>query len=176
MPRNKYTLKYHPWAVDILEEAAGILNHLGYKWWLSAGTLLGTYRDNQLIPHDQDIDVGVQELCDHDEIIDAFSVNDYEVLAQGIHQIAFIKRGVIFDIYFYRKEGNKLVCDVSDVGRIIKPYRLFKKLGRINFNHHYYPTPKPIEDYLVIRYGSDWHIPKTKKVPWTEESQNFVKF
>jgi hypothetical protein len=42
-------------------ELIKILNESRLKWWIDSGTLLGLYRDNQFLPNDADIDLGI--LC-----------------------------------------------------------------------------------------------------------------
>lgn len=164
-----------PWAVEILEEGAGILRAIGCKWWLSSGTMLGLHREGKLLDHDDpDLDVGVLEPVNHELIKESFAHNSFELFAEGSHQLIFKKKKVLFDIYFYRREKDKLVCEIHGLGKIIKPAGLFDKLGSIKFRNHLYPTPKPIEGYLVVRYGPDWYIPKKKKESWIKETPALI--
>lgn len=167
---KRLTMKDTPWAVEILQEGRMLLNSLGVKWWLSSGTMLGIYREGKLIDHDDpDLDVGIEEPADHEEITRAFLEAGFEPYATGSHQLVFKKRQVLFDIYFYKREAENQVCFIEGLGSIIKPYSLFKSLGTIEFMGDVYPTPKPINEYLVVRYG-DWWVPKKEKRPWTEET------
>lgn len=168
------TMEQTPWAPEILAEGAGILDLLSIKWWLSAGTILGIYRDGKLIPHDTDLDVGAQEPLDHEVTKSAFFERGFEAVAFSTFQLAFRKREVIFDIYLFEKVGENLVCEITKQGKMAKPYRLFEKLGTLQFEGKFYPTPQPVEEYLRVRYG-DWQTPKTEKVDWMEEAHNFVK-
>ena len=44
---------------DILRSINSICNDNGYHIWLEYGTLLGAVRNNQIIPHDIDMDFGI---------------------------------------------------------------------------------------------------------------------
>ena len=46
-------------AIPILQKGCEVLENLGLKYWLSAGTLLGIHRDKKLIDHDTDIDIEI---------------------------------------------------------------------------------------------------------------------
>ncbi len=157
-----------PHAKDVLAAGAKILDGLGMKWWLSAGTALGFHRGGGFIPHDTDIDVGVEGL--HPDLVQAFINGGFaEYMFNQDFQRAFSKGNVVFDIYIFNKQGNKMVSDTS-IGRIIKPYKLFTQLGAIKFDGKEYPAPSPIEEYLEIRFGSDWRIPQKKKGLWYENA------
>jgi len=43
----------------MLLKTIDILNEKGFKYWLEAGTLLGIFRDGDLIPWDYDADIGI---------------------------------------------------------------------------------------------------------------------
>jgi len=163
-----------PWAHEILEEGAGILNSLGVTWWLEAGALLGIYREGKLLDHDDpDIDVTILEPANHDEIEKAFLNEGYVLYAHGPHQTVMKKRSVLFDISFYVREEDKVVMFIEDAGTAIQDLHLFDPLGEIEFMGHKYPVPNNIEEYLVKRYG-DWKTPKKEKKPWTHPGETLV--
>lgn len=173
---SRLTMKDTPWATEILREGAELLNRLGLKWWVSAGTLLGIHREGHLIDHDDpDIDVGVEEVVNHEAIKEAFFERDFELFAEGMHQIVFKKDKVLFDIYFYKQKDDLMVCEIFGLGVIEKPYSLFDKLGTIRFEDTLYPCPTPVDEYLTVRYG-DWRTPKTKKEPWENETPALKKY
>lgn len=162
-----------PQASFVLEGGADVLDELGVKWWLSAGTMLGLYRDGGFIPHDTDIDVGVLGEPSK-EMDEAFKSAGYLELRFMPFQRAFQKDNVVFDIYFFQQLNDTLICD-CDIGRLIKPASLFDTLGTIEFLGREYPTPNPVETYLEVRYGKDWKIPKTKKDTWEQDAANLHK-
>ena len=51
-----------PYRVEVFAAVVDLLNSMKIKWWISDGTLLGWYRNNQcMLPHDYDMDIGVLE-------------------------------------------------------------------------------------------------------------------
>ena len=152
----KLTMKDTPWAKEILEEAADLMNEAGVHWWLECGVLLGIYREGKLIDHDdQDIDFTVLEPADHYAIKRVFESQNYTLFAEGPHQLVMKKRDVLVDISFYALEDNDLVMRIEGAGRAVQPYSLFNPLGEVEFNGRTYPTTNDIEAYLVQRY-EDW--------------------
>lgn len=167
-----------PWAKDILNEGADILDKLGVKWWIEAGTLLGIYREGKLLDHDDpDLDVTVQEPADHEKLEKAFLKAGFDFYClPSRHQLAMVKNEVIFDINFYEQQDNDLVMTIYGAGKIVQDYSLFDKLGKIKFNGRVFPTPQPIETYLEKRYH-DWKTPKKKKRSFMHpgETKNWFK-
>ena len=55
--------------------------------------------------------------------------------------------------------------------------KFFKKenLGSFNFRGKQYPMPGAIEEWLEMRYGNDWRVPKTYKGDWKEECFDMKK-
>lgn len=157
-----------PQAKDVLRAAAEVLDGLGVKWWLSAGTALGFHRDGGFIAHDTDIDVGVEGLDPN--LVKAFlDAGFVEYRFDQDFQRAFSKNDVIFDIYIFQKEGSKMVSKTA-VGRIVKPYKLFTHLDLLLFDNKLYPVPSPIERYLEVRFGKTWRIPQTSKGNWMDDA------
>uniref|UniRef100_A0A1X7UCL4 LicD/FKTN/FKRP nucleotidyltransferase domain-containing protein n=1 Tax=Amphimedon queenslandica TaxID=400682 RepID=A0A1X7UCL4_AMPQE len=51
-----------PYRVEVFAAVVNLLNSMKIKWWISDGTLLGWYRNNQsILPYDYDMDIGVIE-------------------------------------------------------------------------------------------------------------------
>lgn len=44
---------------DLVDHFAGVADELGVTWWADYGTLLGAVRNQGIIPHDKDADLGV---------------------------------------------------------------------------------------------------------------------
>lgn len=172
---KRLTMKDTPWAVDILREGAGLLDKLGVKWWLECGALLGIHREGKLLDHDDpDLDITIPEPVDHDAIREVFLESGFEVFAEGNHQLVLKKRDVLFDISYYRIEGDQLVMEIFGAGKAVQPLSLFEPLGEIPFAGRLYPTTNNVEAYLVQRYGEDWRVPKDEKRPWTEPGETLV--
>jgi phosphorylcholine metabolism protein LicD len=159
-----------PHAPEVLAAGADLLDGLKLCWWLSSGTALGVWRDGGLIPHDTDLDVGVLAEPGAFEALDAaFPATGFTSYRQMPYQRAYMCRGVVFDVYVYRRENHHLVAD-TDSGRLIKPADLFDSLTTVEFAGRSYPMPNPPEDYLACRYGPKWRTPAKSKRPWHTET------
>lgn len=151
-----------PHAPSILIEGASRFA----KYWLSAGTALGLYRDNDLIEGDTDIDIAMIGYDGIEKEIRG-KMADYELLRTTHHedkpmQLAYRKNEVIFDIYIHWPEGDNYV-NYGERGKQIMPARIYKQAMKLPTKYGDFYFPDPIEEYLTIRYGSDWHIPQRIK-------------
>jgi hypothetical protein len=170
------------------ENFGGSLSEI--KWWASAGTALGLYRDKSLLPWDTDIDFGIKGDWDKPEAITmaldgafplwerhtaitykdrpmVFTVGDTTrgrpiVTEPDVMPNWLSRKGLIVDLYFYWEglEPNTLV-NFSKVGIYRKPAELVANPCRIvTPRYGTVPIPTPTDRYLDWRYGTDWHIRK----------------
>ena len=156
-------------ARDNLELFADIMERHSIKFWLSEGTALGAIREGRFIPHDDDIDVAIND-TDHQRFFnDAFI--DLEksgfVIAKVWNDgnfITFIRRGEALDVDFV-KDGRP--CMFLSRGKFglggtcadVESY--ITNLRRISFYDRDYWCPS--DDYLVHQYGPDWKTPITSR-------------
>jgi hypothetical protein len=146
------------------------LEHLGF--WLSAGTVLGLYRDDGFIPHDTDIDFEVLAFSgyDYETLISLFEGEGFLLQRKVLHdgevmQLAFTKDFVLIDLYFYYSWTNDCFINCNDSGVFRLPKKFFDGVTRING----FRVPCPVDDYLVYRYGSEWRKPAGSKGDWAAE-------
>lgn len=96
-----------------LNNIASSFSHLPY--FIFFGSLLGFTRENQLIPHDDDIDFGlhISHKKEAIEILNKLklkvSVKEYVVSAENLN----LKSGNNIDFYFYFEKNGKLVFPAS---------------------------------------------------------------
>jgi hypothetical protein len=160
----------NPLAEQVMKKGCDLLDRVGIKWWLSAGTVLGIRRDDALIYHDTDIDCGALDATDSFPALDElFREEGFRHLRSTSHQRAYMYLGTIFDVYTFNRHGDEVTAMVDDIEQV-KPYRLFETLGTIEFRGRTYPTPNPLDEYLEVRYGPDWRTPKTSKSNWREDT------
>ena len=165
----------------ILRETKKILNGLRLNWWISAGTALGLYRDqlsNEFLKKDTDLDIGILGLSKEeiDTLVHSFIGNGFSLVkalqADGKEfQIVFVKDDILVDIYLFElesswKTGIIGIVNHNEHGIMRKPF-LFP-LTKIKG----YPMLNPPELYLEIRFGPNWRIPSSKKIPWQFEAAN----
>jgi hypothetical protein len=149
----------------MLREAKEILDGLGIVFFLRHGTCLGAVRDHALIEWDDDIDIG--------SIIGLHGLTEEAI---NLAAEAFRARG--YDVSISETD-EQLVVDLNRPGapmgwtchRIIDdniyqwpglpiPVSLHVNLKRIDFLGENFNVPNPPEEYLRLKYGPEWMIPK----------------
>jgi hypothetical protein len=97
--------------ITALMHVLKVLDTLHIERWICFGTLLGLIRDNDLIPWDTDLDIGVMSGIDRDLLIHIFKENDISLIddGRGSDFLMFSHLDVRIDINIFRHEGIKLV-------------------------------------------------------------------
>ncbi len=166
----EYSLKYNPPMDPVvaernLKEVKRILDQLGVVFLLSSGVCLGATRDYAFIPWDDDIDLlsvmGINGLTEESVAAVAATVRDKGYFTreiQGTHSktIVMIKDhvragwecGSITDDAIYAYPGIKL------------PANMFTQPKEIDFLGEKFLVPNPPEEYLRLKYGAEWMVPK----------------
>lgn len=168
---------------NVLAKGCNIVKELNYKYWISAGTLLGLHRDGNVIPHDTDLDIEIQILENVDELglISRFGEQGFVLIRsmydddKNIVQLAFIEKysNIIFDIYFFKQSGDQLISK-TDCGLLFYNINNFINLTSININGFDFPCPEP-NQYCLDRYGVDWNVPKKNKQAWALDANNIKR-
>ena len=158
-----------------------ILENLQCKYWCSAGTCLGLVREVKgWISHDTDIDVevlvkGKEPFWITREFLNLGYKPIREIVYKGkVMQLAFMdKDSIIFDIYFYyeKSSDNEYFVNFNDMGKLLMPKRLVQETEVVKG----YKCPKPVNEYLVLRFGEDWRIPKSSKSGWGSDAGELLK-
>ncbi len=152
-------------AEALLQEAKQILDQLGLVFFLRHGTCLGAVRDNAFIAWDDDLDIG--------SVIGLYGLTEEHVRSAAD---VFKEHG--FDARINENELN-LSVDLKKSGthidwtcyRIIDdsiyqrpvvqiPVSLHTDLKEIDFLGAKFLVPNPPEEYLGLKYGPEWIIPK----------------
>jgi len=152
-------------AAKALKEAKNILDGFGVSFFLRQGTCLGAIRDNDLLPWDDDVDIGsiigFHGLTEKslDSIIDAF--RDHGFLARIDRMnvspyIPLVKYSTRIDWQCYKVVDNCII----QYPFLKSPLSLFTELKEITFLEETFLVPNPPEEYLRLKYGDDWKIPK----------------
>ena len=146
-------------AYEIIKEGCSLMK----SYWLASGTMLGLYREGDLIEWDTDIDVETTEIVDLQRFHDAGFKLLRKMESDRIYQHAFIKKDVIFDVYYFYKEGKELI-NYNDFGVAVQPYKLFFPRGEFEWKGQKWQVPNDVEEYLELRY-KNWRTP-TKAKSW----------
>jgi hypothetical protein len=161
---------------DNLRDVAGALEKMGVMWWIEAGTFLGCIRENgRFIQHDSDIDIGVMGDAAADELTYKLTEIGFRVehvfgrKGRGM-EIAYTRRGVKVDVFYFYREGDKAWMAAWKnyyVGKVGE-----SRMIRLDFDADlmcfpiqkimegvYVNCPNEPERYLIARYGKDWRKP-----------------
>ena len=154
-----------PSATRVLLEIKEVMDEAGVIFFLRQGTCLGAIRDNAFIPWDDDIDVG--------SIIGLHGLSEetVESVAQTLRERGFllrierndyslyvpmIKESLRIDWSCYRVLDNAVFMYPG----IRIPVRFLTDLKEIEFLGKRFLVPNPPEEYLEVKYGPDWRVPK----------------
>ncbi len=98
-------------ALNNLVEISKILEKYKVKYWLTDGTLLGLYRENNFISYDKDTDIGVDfETFNIEcflELKNNFKIQHIFGYVEDCFEIALNKDGVKTDLFFFYKNNDK---------------------------------------------------------------------
>ena len=184
-----YTLKYNP-PMDLavaernLKEIKGILDGLGVVFLLGSGSCLGATRNKAFIPWDDDVDlltvIGANGLTEEklDTAVAALREKGYfvgELDAPHSTTKMTVKDHVRISLEALRIEDD---CVYAYPG-ISLPALMFIHPKEIEFLGERFNVPNPPEEYLALKYGAEWMVPKkagayekdvVEKMPVTELS------
>jgi hypothetical protein len=144
----------------LIDEVHSIFDKYKVPFWLSEGTALGIFRDNDLISHDDDIDIGF-----HAQYYDKFINNIIPELHKNNYYINnhlnlywIEKNNFIIDINMIEPNNvaiDKFFAPSNDVIPFLTEFYQKKWRNKI------WNLPK--EHYYEYVYGKDWMIPLRKK-------------
>jgi phosphorylcholine metabolism protein LicD len=169
MKHDKKLMKKH------LREVVDVLDKYGIKWWIDCGTLLGFYRDGDIIDGDLDTDIGIlQETWNWEALFELHRLgyrvwNMYGFEGKGT-ELSLFKDDIKTDIYFYYKlDGVRWLAmwnnggmRKEDIIPMSFPEIIIEEIEQQEFVGQKWNVPTNIEDYLTIRYGS-----------WKRKNPNF---
>jgi hypothetical protein len=140
--------------------------------FIISGTLLGYARNNDLLPHDKDIDLGIIGWEDQFTVAQALLECGYFKfdLSQLTGKNRFLisghdlRTGIAVDFFLFHEKEDHFVHGIDfDVG-FTQNYKFSKfNLQTINFLNHDFFAPSDIEKNLSENYG-DWKTPDTNYI------------
>lgn len=156
--KNKKIKKNSFNAHDAHDALIHLRETLGYEnFFLVSGTLLGIVRDNKILEHDKDLDIGVFEK-DIENLVGKIEKSGYfEILPTRTKYQIKLKHfnGIYIDIFIHT-EDDKFYWHYTSK---IKWYN-----ERFNLINHCYAgrlfkIPENYNKYLIENYGKNWLIP-----------------
>ena len=166
----EYSWRYNPpmdpaVAESNLKEAKQILDQLGVVFLLGSGSCLGAIRDNAFIPWDDDIDlvsvIGINGLTEESADIAATAFRDKGYFVAEIDGVYSKNRMTIKDLVRLSMEFVRIIDgNIYAYPGIQLPARLFTQPKEIEFLGERFHVPNPPEEYLRLKYGEEWKVPK----------------
>ena len=152
-------------AGKVLLEIRQLLNDANIIFFLRHGTCLGAVRDGELIPWDDDIDIGsIIGMHNLDEpsilqAVDGFKRAGFQVkvLETDFHiGVELSKLGIPVDWTCYRVFEKSIL----QYPGVKIPVQIYEDLSTVSLLDKPFLVPSPPEEYLTLKYGSDWRVPK----------------
>lgn len=156
-----------------------VFNKYGIVHWLSHGTVLGVYREQNFIAHDDDADfsmyfsqrnskeleMAIQELKDLGFYVPASDPNIPVSNSNApYYDVVFIRDGEKTEFWCFEKIGDEYIYDKERSGRsLAHPAHFYDTLDTIDFKGVKFNTPHNLHDYLVMMYGNSYMIPDPNK-------------
>lgn len=149
-------------AIEIVTRTKELFDSIGLKFYLAFGTLLGTVRDNGIIPGDEDVDVFITD--------EGLLYNNIPNLYQKGFRIVRYSPGKVYsfrinekcyiDVYILRRFRNSIwglycysLCNKA------MPKKYFKSYESIDFLGVQCECPANPEKLLEFWYGKEWRTP-----------------
>lgn len=161
-------------------------------YFFDFGTLLGIIRENRLLGHDLDVDIGV--FCEKDthkkvrhNLLSAGFKLVYEyMIEKNIVEESYVCFDVKVDINYYSNRGAKSVCyllyriqDKKYEENILDVVELtcdkINAFQEIDFNGILIKIPEKPELLLEQRYGVKWKIPDKSWIYWKGPSAKHIE-
>ncbi|XP_076451230.1 ribitol-5-phosphate transferase FKTN-like [Babylonia areolata] len=150
--------------LQILNITARTLDRLGLPFWLSAGTLLGWYRQCDVVPYTNDVDIEMRIQDYTPKMTGALVASGLKRLKQigkveDGFQLRFGFGGIFIDIFFCYEEQDhvwwNMFSDSQKYRYVFPKYSLrWTEFGGLRVR-----VPYPVEMYLTALYGQEWSKP-----------------
>ncbi len=173
--------------LDAVEEVLAALREAGVEAFVAYGTLLGAVREQRLIGHDSDADLGYVSRHAHpvDVVRESFALQR-RLTAMGYTVVRYSGSAFRIDV----REGDGSVRGLDLFGGYLDEGRLFLMgevgtdfevdwifpLGEATLEGRTVPVPARPEKLLEAMYGPSWRVPdpayRFSTPPWVQRALN----
>lgn len=173
---KEYSLINKEKALLNLIELDQLFRKIKVEYWLTCGTLLGFYRENDFIGHDKDTDICIDSKDFNGYVLKRIKSKGFEVInffgtIEDGFEISFRKNGVKLDIFlFYKREKwyNSVYSDFKDNdylkhNYIYDPFEISEKV----FLGYSFKVPKDTEKWIISHYGTNYKNPDKDWLWWS---------
>jgi len=165
-----------------------VMDELKIFFWLDSGTLLGAYRDKNIITGDEDdsdICMWKDNAVRSPEFLKKLREAGFSILhdwrfvnatSEGIgikrdgNKIDIVmmhrKKNEHGDVAFYLSRNFSGQMGSMPYYAFVFPGKLYDEFNEIELGGVKYNCPKDVEGYLVARYGQNWNIPILRGQGW----------
>lgn len=176
-------LKYiHTELINILQEFKKIMDKHSIPFFIVYGTLLGSVREQSIIPYDDDIDLGMMK-NDFDEKLNSIKVknelrkkNLEIIIKENLPKIKKIKStdSIFLDIFIFIEDNDKIKIENDIISSWNPPSFFYKKElfpleNKYILNKIKLDGPSNYENYLIRQYGSNWRTPIKREIDHSDE-------
>lgn len=132
-------------------------------FWLIQGTFLGLYRDGDIIPYDNDVDLAIRSE-DFGKLLETRATLEelgFRFIYEPVHRLLLPKHGgyerytVAADVFFFEKVKGKRVC------RAIRKItdEAFETYNELEYRGRKFRILNEPERWLKYLYGDSWRTP-----------------
>ena len=169
--------------MDVLPQLQSCCESEGVAYWAEFGTLLGAVREKGIIPHDDDIDLGMM-MSDFERLRPALSRYGLSLityiplphLGNILKKHSYVKVGALdekrpfpclyaIDIFLYKQTDDGTIQPINGPTSLFDTSKIPSTdvdcaLGETDFGDLKIKVLRNPESRLEHLYGQNWHIPK----------------
>lgn len=146
-------------AEQALIDLKDVFDNAELSFFLISGTLLGCIRDNGILPHDKDLDVGIlQKGLDFSYLTQVCEDSGCFDIASSSKKLLKLKHinGTLIDVFIHYEHSHYYFHETTKL--IWKNLKF--DLSKYIFLGQRFNVPDNYDDYLTENYGDDWNKPK----------------
>lgn len=165
-------------ARQLISTAKNVLDNLDIRFWISSGVTLGWFRQCDIIPYSQDVDLGIWIKDYKPEMVQAFEKAGLPLRflfgkVEDSYQMAFLSGEVKLDIFFFYEDATSMfnAATVTETGEKLK--YIFPKFNLCwtTLLDLKVRVPCPTQPYIEANYGNNWST-QIKTWDWKSSAPN----